>query len=155
MKLIYAASVAAVAANGVHDANGKLLEGLAPSEVEMGVGGKLSDRTPTITPWASHRTGTPPYVPPTSRKYNTKGGPVAGKINVHITPHTHDDTGWQVTVDQYYHNEVYYVVDTVVTELMKDENRRFMYVHRGYGADEGREPASSHNLTNTLLHQVC
>ena len=77
------------------------------------------------TPTARARRPTPP---PASRKYNTTGGPIKGKINVHIVPHTHDDTGWQVTVDQYYHNEVYYVVDTVVTELMKDENRRFMYV---------------------------
>ena len=35
---------------------------------------------------------------------------------MHLVPHTHDDTGWLVTVDQYFFGEVYYVVDTVVDQ---------------------------------------
>ena len=49
-----------------------------------------------------------------------------GKINVHLVPHTHDDTGWQITVDQYFYQDVYYVIDTVVSQLQKDPNRKFM-----------------------------
>ena len=57
----------------------------------------------------------PPYVPPKDWIYNTGGGPVEGKVNVHLVPHTHDDTGWQITVDQYFFQNVYYVIDTVVS----------------------------------------
>ena len=90
------------AANGRHDASGHVIEGLAKEELAVTDSGKLGDRAPSYDFWSTgDRTNKPPYVPPVDRKYNTKGGPVEGKINVHLVPHSHDDTGWQVTVDQW------------------------------------------------------
>lgn len=34
--------------------------------------------------------------------YNTSAGAVAGKLNVHLVPHSHDDVGWLKTIDQYF-----------------------------------------------------
>ena len=99
--------------------------------------GKLGDQTPSIEYWANkpaHSRGDPPYPFPSDRKYNTKAGPVEGKINIHLVPHTHDDTGWQVTVDQYFAKQVYFIIDTVVQNLAADENRKFIYVETGFFA---------------------
>ncbi|XP_054743678.1 lysosomal alpha-mannosidase [Anastrepha obliqua] len=61
-------------------------------------------------------------------------------INVHLVPHSHDDVGWLKTVDQYYYGArnsiqkagVQYILDTVVQELLKDANRRFIYVESAF-----------------------
>ncbi|CAH0775454.1 unnamed protein product [Bemisia tabaci] len=67
--------------------------------------------------------------------------PVApNKINVHLVPHTHDDVGWLKTVDQYYYGSnkghspagVQYIIDSVVSELLRDKNRRFVYVETSF-----------------------
>lgn len=34
--------------------------------------------------------------------YDTGGGVVDGKLNVHLVAHSHDDVGWLKTIDQYY-----------------------------------------------------
>ena len=96
--------------------------------------------------------GPPPYEPPKDWIYNTGGGPVEGKVNVHLVPHTHDDTGWQVTVDQYFFQAVYYVIDTVVTELQKDPNRKFMYVEVGFFARWwDQQPAAKQEIARKLV----
>lgn len=113
----------------------------------------------TVKPWShlpkeQRWKTTPPYSPPEDRIYNTKAGPVPGKINVHIVPHSHDDTGWQVTVDQYFFEQVYYVCDTIVTALEKDPNRRFMFVEIAFFARWWEEqPDSRRNVTRRLVEE--
>ncbi|KAF8694238.1 hypothetical protein HU200_038373 [Digitaria exilis] len=73
------------------------------------------------------------YIP-----YNTSAGVVPGKLNVHVVPHTHDDVGWLKTVDQYYVGSnnsiqgacVQNVLDSLIPALLKDENRKFIYVEQ-------------------------
>uniref|UniRef100_A0A1X7VJH7 Alpha-mannosidase n=1 Tax=Amphimedon queenslandica TaxID=400682 RepID=A0A1X7VJH7_AMPQE len=57
-------------------------------------------------------------------------------VNVHLVPHTHDDVGWLKTVDEYYygadnniqHAAVQYIISSVVEELSKNKDRKFIYV---------------------------
>ncbi|XP_005095526.1 lysosomal alpha-mannosidase [Aplysia californica] len=51
-----------------------------------------------------------------------------GMINVHLVPHTHDDVGWLMTVDQYYYKYVQWILDGVIPELVADPSKRFIYV---------------------------
>ncbi|XP_074562750.1 alpha-mannosidase-like, partial [Curcuma longa] len=72
--------------------------------------------------------------------YNTSGGTVAGKINVHLVPHSHDDVGWLKTIDQYFvgsNNSIHgaciiNVLDSVVGSLLKDPNRKFIFAEQAF-----------------------
>ncbi|KAH8283700.1 hypothetical protein KR018_012603 [Drosophila ironensis] len=63
-------------------------------------------------------------------------------INIHLVPHSHDDVGWLKTVDQYFyghknniqHAGVQYIIDTVVSELVKNPDRRFIQVETSFFA---------------------
>ncbi|KAK7395993.1 hypothetical protein VNO78_16658 [Psophocarpus tetragonolobus] len=73
-------------------------------------------------------------------EYNTTQTIVADKINVHLVPHSHDDVGWLKTVDQYYvgaNNSirgacVQNVLDSVISALLEDKNRKFIYVEMAF-----------------------
>lgn len=66
--------------------------------------------------------------------------PKPNMLNVHIVAHTHDDVGWLKTVDQYYYGSkinyqkasVQAILDSVITELLKDPNKRFIYVESAF-----------------------
>ena len=105
---------------------------LAPEELAISALA-AKDETSTIAVEAQGPAALGPPYPFPARTYNTsKGG--AGVINVHLVPHSHDDTGWQVTVDQYFANEVFFIIDTVVESLSRDPNRKFIYVETGFFA---------------------
>jgi alpha-mannosidase len=82
-----------------------------------------------------HRTVNGGYV-----KYNTSGGVVEGKLNVHLVPHSHDDVGWLKTIDQYYVGSnnsiqgacVENVLDSVVESLLRDPNRKFVFAEMAF-----------------------
>ncbi|KAF3791081.1 Alpha-mannosidase [Nymphaea thermarum] len=71
-------------------------------------------------------------------EYNTTAGIVAGKINVHLVPHSHDDVGWLKTIDQYFvgtNNSIQgacveNVLDSVFLALLADKNRKFAFFQR-------------------------
>ncbi|XP_038973744.1 alpha-mannosidase-like isoform X5 [Phoenix dactylifera] len=73
-------------------------------------------------------------------RYNTSAGIVAGKLNVHLVAHSHDDVGWLKTVDQYYVGSnnsiqgacVMSVLDSVVDALLKDPNRKFVFAEQAF-----------------------
>jgi len=72
-------------------------------------------------------------------------------INVHLVPHSHDDVGWLKTVDQYYygsknkiqHAGVQYILDSVMAELLKDPQRRFIQVETAFFAQWYNEQTAS------------
>jgi alpha-mannosidase len=55
-------------------------------------------------------------------------------IDVHIVCHTHDDTGYLSTVEEYYQSNVQHILTTVTTELQKNPARRFSYVETKFFA---------------------
>ncbi|XP_064094192.1 lysosomal alpha-mannosidase-like isoform X1 [Macrobrachium nipponense] len=63
-----------------------------------------------------------------------------GMLNVHFVCHTHDDVGWLKTVDQYYYGAkssiqragVQYILDSVVSALLEDPTRKFIYVESAF-----------------------
>ena len=63
-----------------------------------------------------------------------------GELTVHIVPHTHDDVGWLKTVDEYFsgsndtiqHAGVRNILNSVVTALQKNPQRKFTYVEQAF-----------------------
>ncbi|XP_034669856.1 lysosomal alpha-mannosidase [Drosophila subobscura] len=72
-------------------------------------------------------------------------------VNIHLVPHSHDDAGWLKTVDQYFyghknniqHAGVQYIIDTVVSELIKDPKRRFIQVETSFFAKWWKEQSET------------
>jgi len=94
------------------------------------------------------------------KKYNTAGGPISDKVNVHIIPHTHDDVGWLKTVDQYFmgannsiqHAGVQYILDSVLLALEANPDRKFIYVEQAFFQRWWREASVDSQARMQALH---
>jgi len=77
-----------------------------------------------------------------ARRYKTAYGPRDGVLNVHLFAHTHDDTGWLKSVDDYYSGlkrwipgakyAVKYILDTTIRALAENKDRKFVYVEQAF-----------------------
>ncbi|XP_041505823.1 lysosomal alpha-mannosidase isoform X1 [Microtus oregoni] len=85
-----------------------------------------------------------------------------GMLNVHLLPHTHDDVGWLKTVDQYYygilndiqHASVQYILDSVISSLLEDPTRRFIYVEMAFFSRWWKEQTNeTKDSVRELVHQ--
>ena len=62
----------------------------------------------------------------------THSSTAAPQLTVHLVCHSHDDVGWQITVDEYYTREVRFILNTVTASLAANPQRKFMYVEQAF-----------------------
>lgn len=75
-------------------------------------------------------------------------------INVHLIPHTHDDAGWQVSVDEYQLSQVDVILDNIFLQLEANVDRRFTYAETNFfAAWFRRQPIGIQSRVRKLVQQ--
>ena len=59
--------------------------------------------------------------------YNSCVTPHPEIINLHFVCHTHNDPGWLKTLDTYFQDQVFYILNSVVLELGRNPDRKFTW----------------------------
>ncbi|XP_078151977.1 alpha-mannosidase-like isoform X2 [Carex rostrata] len=94
-------------------------------------------------------------------RYNTTAGIAAGKLNVHLVSHSHDDVGWLKTIDQYFvgsNNSIQgtsliNVLDSVVEALIRNPDRKFIFVEQAFFQRWWEEQSkATQSIVKKLVH---
>ncbi|KAL1538616.1 Alpha-mannosidase 2x [Salvia divinorum] len=82
------------------------------------------------------------------------------KLKVFVVPHSHNDPGWKLTVEEYYVKQSRHILDTIVETLSKDTRRKFIWEEMSYlerwwrDASEAKKESFTNLVQNGQLEIV-
>lgn len=82
------------------------------------------------------------------------------KLKIFVVPHSHNDPGWKLTVEEYYDRQSRHILDTIVETLTKDARRKFIWEEMSYlerwwrDASGGKREAFTELVKNGQLEIV-
>lgn len=82
------------------------------------------------------------------------------KLKIFVVPHSHNDPGWKLTVEEYYDRQSRHILDTIVETLSKDARRKFIWEEMSYlerwwrDASDTRKEAFTNLVKNGQLEIV-
>ncbi|CAK8533611.1 unnamed protein product [Lathyrus sativus] len=76
------------------------------------------------------------------------------KLKIFVVPHSHNDPGWKLTVEEYYDRQSRHILDTIVETLNKDSRRKFIWEEMSYLERWWRDTSTTDVMKETFINLV-